>query len=165
MNEPREVRLSMCGWSVERIRAGRKTLTRRLKTSDRPPCKAGDTLVLTCRWAVHAKYDKMPPRDVVTTDALWTEWVGGRMVTWCLGRFRPARFVPRHLYWGFPRTKCLSMRAIRLQDISHEDALREGAGSIPEYMSVWDSLHRNRSWAVNPEVWRIEFAPVKGAPC
>jgi len=167
MSQPREIRLPMCAWSVSRCRAGRKTVTRRLKNSDRPPCHPGDTLVLTCVWGVDWVMDKMPPRDMIDPAWFWSLWSDKRPAT--KGRTRQARFVPRVLYRRFPQVKCLSVKAIRLQDISHEDALREGAGSIPEYMSVWDSLHRNQGWTVNPQVWRIEFEPVKGlekgAPC
>ena len=63
------------------------------------------------------------------------------------------------------------VRVERLQDISDEDAIAEGAagghGSIPgynyaatpleHYRHIWESINGPGSWDVNPWVWVIEF--------
>jgi len=165
----KQVRLPMCVWSIVRIRAKLKRVTRRLKTSDRPPCQPGDTLVLTCTWGVDWVMDKMPPRAMIDPAWFWSLWSDKRPAT--QGRTRQARFVPKVLYRRFPHTPCLSVRSERLHDITEDDAQLEGCSNIQgdtarqEYQRVWDTLQPGHPWATNPEVWRIEFAPVKGVSC
>lgn len=69
----------------------------------------------------------------------------------------------------------LSNRRERLQDITEEDAKREGvnAGERNSFLGashrdgfsfLWDDINPARSWASNPEVSRIEFRRLEGRP-
>lgn len=76
---------------------------------------------------------------------------------------RPSIYMPR---WASRVT--LDVTATKrepLQDISHEDAVAEGVGIFPKSMSaqkrfkeLWESLHGDGSWALNPEVVALTFA-------
>lgn len=67
------------------------------------------------------------------------------------------------------------VRVERLQGISEEDAMAEGAppilvppdgGSEPHvegFRDLWESINGSGSWDANPWVWVIEFAKVAGA--
>jgi len=84
-------------------------------------------------------------------------------------KWRSSRFMPKWL----ARTwlEVVSVRPERLQDITEEDAIREGfkiTGSDGRshghqwneiFRPVWDSINAKRGypWVSNPWVWRIEF--------
>lgn len=73
-----------------------------------------------------------------------------------------------------------SVRVERLQEISEEDALKEGAmhwwnhlihdkrlrlyngghGPVSAYQMLWESINGKGSWKQNPFVWVIEFKPI-----
>lgn len=86
---------------------------------------------------------------------------------------RLARFMPR---WASRLTLTVTgVRAERLQDISHEDALAEGIKatkwatdglplrqqrltlSVLAYSHLWEEINGSGSWAENPWVWVVEF--------
>ena len=84
-------------------------------------------------------------------------------------KWRSSRFMPKWV----ARTwlEVVSVRPERLQDITEEDAIREGfkiTGSDGRshghqwneiFRPVWDSINAKRGypWVSNPWVWRIEF--------
>lgn len=97
------------------------------------------------------------------------------------GRARSARFMPR---WASRITlEVLSVRVERVQEITEEDARREGArqyggeGAVYEsllgpgtwnesargwFAELWESINAARGfgWDANPWVWRVEFRRV-----
>lgn len=97
----------------------------------------------------------------------------GRKFEWTSSRFMPFAASRIHL-------EVISIRVERLQDISQDDARREGVFCSnspigPCYMdyhskqcnamttarmsfrSLWESINSLESWDANPWVWRIEF--------
>ena len=96
-------------------------------------------------------------------------------------RWKPSLFMPR---WASRITlEVVSVRVERLNDISEEDAKREGAdpvelltdvatglltipmvsynGSyVDGYAALWESINGPGSWAVNPWVWVVEFRKI-----
>lgn len=98
------------------------------------------------------------------------------------GKLRPAMFMPR---WASRITlEVTGVRVERLQDISYEDALAEGAADFraaiaeecaregsetpdecarrlrwPQrwYAQLWNDINGPASWAANPWVWVVEF--------
>jgi hypothetical protein len=53
----------------------------------------------------------------------------------------------------------LDLRVQRLSEISEEDALKEGVGSLNEFKNLWINLNGDSSWEANPWVWVIDFSP------
>ena len=85
----------------------------------------------------------------------------------CDWSFTPSIFMPR---WASRITlEIVGVRVERLQEISNEDAIREGCWShesIPatdvnkcEFKTLWDSINKKRGhpWSSNCWVWVIEF--------
>jgi len=88
------------------------------------------------------------------------------------GKTRSGLFMPKWV--ARTRLEVVSVRAERLQDITEEDAIREGAlfttdpsgkvdwsegFAIACFCKLWDSINLKRGypWESNPWVWRIEF--------
>jgi hypothetical protein len=64
--------------------------------------------------------------------------------------------------------KVVNVRVERLQDISNEEARKEGVkeedsvmGDFrPGFLKIWDKIHGPESWNLNPWVWVVEFERV-----
>jgi hypothetical protein len=63
----------------------------------------------------------------------------------------------------FDHVSIVSVRPERLNEITGEDAVKEGFESAYKFNSYWDKLNSKKGLAhyVNPWVWRIEFEPYK----
>jgi len=53
------------------------------------------------------------------------------------------------------------VRTEQLQEISEEDAIREGCASKGEFEQLWGSLHGVKSWELNPWLWVLTFRKVE----
>ena len=86
-----------------------------------------------------------------------------------VAKWRSPRFMPKRAARYF--IKITDVRCERLQEITEEDAIDEGAivmhsEDIDEesgysfrlgFMDLWDSVNPKYPWASNPWVWRFEF--------
>jgi len=86
-------------------------------------------------------------------------------------KWNPSIFMPR---WASRITlEIENVRVERLQEITEEDALKEGCeighgldDSSPffakgQFKQLWDTINGPRSWSENPWVWVIEFKRVE----
>jgi hypothetical protein len=79
-------------------------------------------------------------------------------------RWRPSIHMPR---WASRITiEITDIRVERLQEITEEDAKKEGIDGVPTAVGImympafsrlWDFIHGKDSWNQNPWVWVIEF--------
>lgn len=145
----------------------------------RTPCTPGDLLIGRECWAairdddeewnestpnggrVEYRADHDPPlRKPFGWD--YAEPGDAEMVHW-----RPSIHMPD---WAARiRRRVLSVTVERVQDITEEDAVREGfsvgvvdnysTSARDEFSAAWESIYaaKGLGWSVNPWVWRIEF--------
>jgi hypothetical protein len=82
-------------------------------------------------------------------------------------KWRPSIFMPREAARIF--LKVTGVMVERLQDITEDDAKKEGFSSMKEFyarekfLHTWDALNakRGHGWDANPWVWVIQFEAVK----
>jgi len=74
---------------------------------------------------------------------------------------RPSIFMTRQ--HGRITLEVVSVRAQRLQEVSHEDGRAEGFDSLDDFALLWDRINEKRGygWHANPWVWGVEFRAVK----
>ena len=71
-------------------------------------------------------------------------------------RKRPSIFMPK---WACRLwLECVSVLAERLQEITEEDAVRDGVENREAFRELWNSINgKSATWESNPWVWRYEF--------
>jgi len=129
-----------------------------------PYGKPGDLLWVRETWGL---YDTQP-KDGPGKALLFYRASDGESYELRYQLWRPSIFMPR---WASRITlKIINVRVERLQDISEEDAIKEGAtfrkgewGELDAFNYIWDSINAKRgySWDSNPWVWVIEFKRVE----
>jgi len=142
----------------------------------KPHYRPGERVVVVTRWAVGSEWDRRKPKELPHDFSKIEFWISSESqekYNWLKGKWRPARFVPLHLEHHFPQTEIISARPERLQDITEEDAMKEGMIPIPggvnyvwssmpyksEFATTWNRIHGPNAFSTNPLVWRIEIAP------
>lgn len=186
---------------VQAIREGRKTVTRRVMRKQPPndyhyrgqannrfldradhrfshgyarwyaKCPygiPGDTLWVRETWGVSVGHTQRFKPGTILYRADHGRDVGGQELD--LIKWRPSIHMPRWAARLFLTVK--GVRAERIQEISHEDAISEGyaEGIEPNnygtgsqardwLAELWDTINAKRGypWESNPWVWRIEF--------
>lgn len=174
------------GAMVRAILAGTKTQTRRVLKPQPQPCGdgvlrplitdcphgyIGDRLWVREAWARRLDEDHLSARDIPAPNRwawYWASGPGKCCNTGCAGaagRVRAARFMPR---WASRiLLEIAGIRVERVQEITEDDALREGCyGAISarnEFTELWDSINEKRGfgWETNPWVWVISFRTAK----
>ena len=82
-------------------------------------------------------------------------------------KWKPSIFMPR---WASRITlEIVSLKVERLQEITDEDAIKEGqpfsSANSPRiwFMTLWDSINGKKyPWTSNPWIWVIEFKNIGG---
>lgn len=150
-----------------------------------PYGKPGSLVYITEHWRGELSYDSCKPSELAKTVPIWYEADGthGALVepdgNDKRGRFRNSRFMCRWMSRAeFP---LVSVRAERLGDITHDDAIAEGIEwmgngwkdyrvgyngavwqpefAIDSFISLWTSIHGENSWAEDREkfVWVLSL--------
>lgn len=95
------------------------------------------------------------PLSVVYRASAGDSWKFGDC-TW-----RPSIHMPKWAArtWG----RIVSVRPERLQDITEDDARREGFSDVAAFRSTWNDCYAGRGlgWGANPWVWRIEWERIE----
>ena len=162
---------------VRALLAGTKTQTRRVvkvpKRMEGVTSPAGALVDFDCPYGRPG--DRLWVRETFSYDAklhfrgdrgpCWY-WADGNPEYGDWTKPRPSIHMPR---WASRITlEITGVRVERLQSISEEDALAEGAtlhkdkdpdyGYAGWYRALWESINGPDSWAANPFVWVIEFS-------
>jgi hypothetical protein len=145
-----------CAEMVRALLDGRKTQTRRL-VKDRPPeieyCKymIGDLL-----WVRETFIDAQGYNDGLADFMYRADvWAEGEKDEF-KGMWTSSIFMPRAA--SRITLEITGVRVERLQDISDEDSIAEGAGyPSQKFMALWQSINGKESWDSDPWVWVIEF--------
>ena len=78
---------------------------------------------------------------------------------WGTQRWRSSRLMPR---WASRiLLKVVSVKLERVQDITEEDARKEGVLHKQDFQKLWEKIHGAGAWARNDWVWAVEFEVVK----
>lgn len=130
----------------------------------------GDTLWARETWAAVPAHDDTKPSEIDRCrEPLWYRATDESNMR---GRWRPSIHMPR---WASRLSlRVTDVRVERVQDISEEDARAEGCSTMTQlapfpalnsyvagFQRLWDTINAKRgySWASNPWVWVVSFAP------
>ena len=133
-----------------------------------PHGKPGDKLWVREAWQAWKEFNHLPPRDIPSHALERINYLADGN-KWD-ARYRHARFMPR---WASRiLLEITDVRVERLQDISVNDAVAEGAlnqsvvdqfaqvHAVDMYRCIWNGINGPGSWNANPWVWVIEFRRV-----
>ena len=134
----------------------------------------GDRLYVREHWRTvgsSGQFDDVPPRDMYP-QAVWYVADGEAPANEFVGKHRQAMHMPR---WASRLTLTVTdVRVERLQDISVEDAVAEGAlastevdqfaqvHAIQMYRAIWTGINGEGSWEANPWVAAYTFTVERG---
>lgn len=191
------------------LREGRKTMTRRIvKLPAKDPLfgceiagceingllkdgnweispygQPGDQLRFLTTWAVGEEFDSLKPSLLKHLQGRFWSYHDGDTKPDGFGRLRSGLFIPGFFRDRMPMREIVSIRVERVQDITEEDAIKEGStfgfwhGSGGDFLEprdeededascfrdgfgfLWNSIHGPGAWERNDWVWRIEFKP------
>lgn len=147
---------------VQALIEGRKTQTRRLRTSPLALCEAGDLLyVRESAWIAPPGWSDVPanpmgPKHQEVAYAADDRKGGTREAARDYKiKLAPSIHLPR---WASRLTlEVTDVRFDRLQMIRNADIRAEGFGSPVEMQALWDALHGDGSWRANPEIVALTF--------
>jgi len=152
---------------VRKILKGEKTQTRRV-IEVRKPYKVGEILWVRETWANKSGFSNAVHPYLYKAD--YPESGIGNAKGF--GKWKPSIHMPKAAARLF--LEVLSVNKEQLQDITHEDAEKEGCYCIYEnaipyqhlknqsFQSLWDSIYAKRgySWNSNPRVYKYTFQVV-----
>lgn len=137
-----------------------------------PYGKIGDFFYVKEDYFLQKNYNPLPPSKCKGSLVMYAAGNGANVY----GKKRVARFMPR---WASRLTlEITGVKVERLQDISEEDAIKEGVeywlSSLPrdfkklrgilsdrynsiQYRYLWESINGKDSWEANPWVWVLDF--------
>lgn len=163
----------------EARRDGRKSMTRRIKTSDKPPYEVGDVLYVREKHRCKSYSADYAHATVEYSDKETNfVYINDKDTTLLNDRKKPNAWLSgRYMLASFARDyiKITGVRSERLQDITEADARKEGvepvgqwwknylgtsnfvSSAVQSFQSLWQLIHGTEAWKENPEVWVIEF--------
>lgn len=145
------------------------------------PCyQVGETVYIREAWATENQYNDLKPREIPHTAKIFY-LLDGNYDPFKMGRIRSPLFMMGWMARDF--IKITDVRPERLQEITEEDAIKEGIifdkysphiypwaldgievnqlykgkGYYIEFHKLWDSINPKYPWASNPFIWRYEF--------
>lgn len=140
----------------------------------------GDRLWVRETWCCRDLWDGLKPSELgkqTSTFQIALDYKANNKRVWSRGnqgKWRPSIHMPR---WASRLTlEITAVRVERLQEISEDDAVKEGApeqrhpynGSTTPasyrwhgFRELWSKIHSPELWAANPWVWVIEFRKVE----
>ena len=127
-----------------------------------------DRLRLLTTWAVSQVWNDLKPKELPDEAIIWSYFdVKNPEKPIGYGKLRQGRFLPKRFRHFMPAPLITDMRVERVQDISEEDAQREGviAPSLfcrQLFGGLWDTIHGPGAWENNDWVWVPEFEPPGG---
>ncbi len=137
-----------------------------------PQGKIGDQLWVRENYHTGKCADNLKPSEL--SEKVWTEnglWYPAtneepKYPISPKGKCRPSIFMPR---WASRiQLEIINVRVERLNDISNEDAMKEGIGTPTDsryatdsFKALWQSIYGEESWFENPWVWAIEFKQIE----
>jgi hypothetical protein len=138
------------GDMVLAILRGKKTVTRRNNTN----LKVGDEVYVKESFLFFRDLDVVMYKANIENDRQDLILDGG----WKSPLYMPAKY-------SRIRIKIIDIRQENLQDITQEEASREGFKSVGEFADKWNEINAKKGgkeWYYNPLVYRIEFEIIKG---
>ena len=151
----------------QQVLDGTKTQTRRLV---KPGEECRDRITVSKYWISRFKFMPSEGADLLSWTYMNPKWQAGRIYAVQPGRGQKA----------VGRIRITEIRRERLQDISEEDAQREGwdmsnldllsrydpvtmTKATEWFCALWDSIHKKPGtrWTDNPEVWVLTFEIVE----
>ena len=122
-----------------------------------PPYQVGDVLWVRETWGDYGDDAQYYYRADYPDGAKTYEWPEldefEEKIICDLPKWRPSIHMPKEAARIF--LKVTGIRVERVQDITEEDALKEGFSDRLEFGAAWNSIYNN--WNENPYVWVIEF--------
>jgi len=136
-----------------------------------PYGQVGDRLWVKETWATESRYNHLKPSEVPDTAKIYyvdkvKHSAGDYSLFVEMGKVRSAMFMCKWM----PRItlEITGVRVERLQEITEEDALKEGmlyqdlpydSAPVWQFKDLWDSLNAKRGygWDENPWVWVLKF--------
>lgn len=117
----------------------------------------GERRCLLTTWAVHQGFDSQRPKQIPPGHDIWHAGLGTPKPEWC-GKSRAGRFLPNSMRHLMPVFEITGVRAERVQDITHADALEEGialAGADTWKNYRFESARPRRGAELSDEKHRI----------
>ncbi len=134
----------------------------------KPRYQPGDILRVNEVWRTWKEWDDHKPSEIPEGQPIFYDTDESEQERKAYGRYRQARYMCA--WMSRPeRFEVLDSRPEGVQDITEEDAIREGitgdealVGQVANpfrtaFAILWDSIHGAGAWAANPFVWRISF--------
>jgi len=155
---------------VQAIRAGTKTQTRRVikpqpdyipeqknMAENCPYGEAGDRLWVRETFRIYNSFEECTCYDDCSCHKYHGKPIYRADMPDAEARWTPSIFMPRK--YSRILLEIDNIRVELLQDISEQDAIREGVTCRDAFRELWTVINEN--WESNPFVWILEFHEVK----
>ncbi len=128
-----------------------------------PLGQVGDEIYWKETWATEYRYNYLKPSEIPLTAKIWY-LADGYYNPQVMGNVRSSMFMPKEAS-RYRHIPILNIGCQRVQDISEDDAIAEGAelGSARGHYSIlWDNINKNQKWDTSPWCFAYTFPAYKG---